>query len=680
MWKSSITILMGLLIVIAAGLTGCGTGVSGEVPTSDLEPFVTDRVVIVRIVMTDEDWATCQQNALAEQYVRADFWFDGELVEDVAVRPKGNSSLRSAAKSGSLRFSLKVDFNLFNRARNFRGLKKLNFNNGFNDPTLIRECLAYELFNQMGVPTPRSSFVDLWVNDTHLGVYTMVEQIDKTFLTRHFSRDDGNLYKPEMPAAYLDWTEVELEEQRARWGITEPDDLVSSLNINLGGGKLRDIMQALEQQNKTGDEITTTKPPNLPQGIPQQGMPPRQQRDYLEMVGLKTNENSPDHSALLHFLDILNNEPDETFPAEIEEVLDVDEVLRFLAVATLVGYLDSYLGIGHNYYLYEVDGKFTMIPWDLNGAFGTFNCGIDREGIINFYIDEPTCGPLSERPLIKRLLSHQPYLNAYHGYLESLLDGPFSVDVMESRINQLADLIRPFVEADELKFFSTRDFEHGLTEDMQRAVPSLDRPIGDIPQGQIPQGVPPLSPVSLSCLKQQFTSVTLQELRIRRPTAEELEKLKSCLTQEELSAFLMNVFRPAAPQQQSRKPQSGPNAIGLKAFVVERGASVRQQLDGERPSAGDGSGNADSQWQSRMFVEQKEKPVLPDNLGGPVLSNVLIRGCKPTRRPGGGFDSVGLRVGAKAVDFKLKDVHGNEFILSRLLATKPVVMIFGSFT
>ena len=232
-WRSSKASLIVLVVIVAlAGTTvGCdGRVQAGSLP-ADTGPFVMDSVVTVRIAMKEEDWTVLQANALAEEYVRADFWFDGELVPDVAVRPKGNSSLREAAGSGSPRFGLKVDFNLFNKARDFRGLKKVNLNNGFKDPTLIRERLAYELFEEMGIPTPRASHVDLWVNDTHLGVYTMVEQIDSTFLRRHFPEDDGNLYKPEMPAAYLNWTEAELEE--ATTGPTTKDDSDDSQEVNL---------------------------------------------------------------------------------------------------------------------------------------------------------------------------------------------------------------------------------------------------------------------------------------------------------------------------------------------------------------------------------------------------------------------------------------------------------------
>jgi spore coat protein H len=457
MWKDSKVDFAGLVIIttLVGGLLGlsvlAASGAESDTqaavhePSDVLDAFITDRVVEVRIAMNEEDWTNCQLNALEEQYVLAAFWFDGEIVPDVAVRPKGVSSLQFVVPSENPRLSLKVDFNLFNSVRAFRGLKKLNFHNGFRDPTLIRECLAYELFAQMDIPAPRVSLVDLWVNDTHLGLYTQVEQVDKTFLRRYFNRDDGNLYKPIMPASFLDWTEEDLEQQRTDFAA---------------------ILKG----------------------------------DHLDMMRLRTNERFPDNTALFHFLDVLNNEPDETFPTEIEKVLDVDETLRFLAVSTIIVHLDSYLGRGGNYYLYEVDGKFTIIPWDLNETFGTYKCGMPRSNIINLYIDEPTCGPLSERPLIKRLLSHQPYLDNYHGYLESLLNEPFEVDRMEAHIDEVADLVRPFVEADELKFFPTSHFELNLTQDIGRF-------------------------------------------------------------------------------------------IGLKAFVVERSESVRQQLEGKQPSAGDGSGN-----------------------------------------------------------------------------------------
>ncbi|MDY6912209.1 MAG: CotH kinase family protein [Chloroflexota bacterium] len=664
-WKESRIACAGLmvLIVLSTSFVGYVGVASGQAASADSEPFIADRVVEVRIIMTDEDWETCLLDALEEEYVQADFWFDGELVPDVAVRPKGNSSLNMVFRSGSPRLSLKVDFNFFNSARTFRGLKKLNLNNGFNDPTLIREHIAYEVYNLMDIPTPRTSFVDLWVNDMHMGLYTQVEQVDKTFLERHFSDPNGNLYKPEMPAGYLKWTEADMEQQRDELGIPEPDDQDMAQEINMGGAKLVDIMTALEGTDDPADST-----PSMIRANPSERMP----MDILTRMGLKTNESYPDHTALLDFLEILNNEPDETFPEEIEKVLDVDGALKFIAVAGTVGYFDSYLGMGHNYYLYEINGKFTILPWDLNGAFGSFTGGMSRDSIINCYIDEPTSGPVAERPLIDRLLSHEPYLELYHQHLETLLEGPFDVNRMASWIDEVADMVRPYVKSDDLKFFSFEDFEQGLSEDVPRGsippsknggttpVPvqaplpqlspksleciktKLPREVflelrtrkpnveelriledclapqelaaflgqGTAAQGMPRQSLPPqLNQETIACLESKFDAAILEELHTRRPDIEELNKLKSCLTREEMALFLSRGPSLGAPP--AGQPQTGAVFIGLKTFVIERSTSIRQQLDGKLPSHGDGSGNGGSMGMFR---------VQPNNQSGIRLS------------------------------------------------------------
>ncbi len=465
----SITIIL-LVIMTSFSILGIDQGTGEDGSSGDEKPFYSDRVVEVRFVMPEQEWEFMQANPIEEQYVKADLWYDGELIPDIAVRPKGNSSLMTAARQGTARFGLKADLNFFNSARNLYGVKKLNFNNGFSDPTLIRESLAYDLFRQMDIATPRASFVDLYINDTHLGVYTMVEQVDKTFLSNNFVDNTGNLYKPEMPAAYLNWTEDDKEESRipAQAGIFE--DYKEEIDVNLGGGNLDEILQALEPREINESENIKTPLPDLQAGLLRNRL-----GSLIEQMRLKTNENSPDHSLLFRFLDILNNEPDETFPTEIEKVLDVDEVLRYLAVSTLIVHLDNYIAMGHNYYLYEDNGKFVIIPWDLNMAFGTFNYGLNREQLINYYIDEPTGGAFKERPLVYRLLSYQPYLDTYHGYLEELLEGPFAVDTMNSRIDEFVELIRPSVMTDSLKFYSTKQWESSLTEDLRRNLSMTSR-------------------------------------------------------------------------------------------------------------------------------------------------------------------------------------------------------------
>ncbi len=526
--KHSGAITTGLVaLMLTLNLAACSNAGLPKAENAADSPFAADRIVTVRIVMPEDDWQSIQKNAGQERYFKADMWYDGEQVPGVAVRTKGLNSLQGAMQAGSIRFGLKVDINFFNSARNLYGVKKLNFNNGYNDPTLIREVLGYELYSEMGVPTPRYAYTDLWVNDTHLGLYLMVEQVDGNFLEHNFSDSTGNLYKPEGQASYLKWTAQDLPSENAT-SKTAAAEQKAIASINLGGGNLQAIINALEPGSTTASEnISTSLPGGMqgmgapgmpppggppPDGMPfsenwtppfggmppgqmpfsenattapggqqpgemqflARGMPPGSGRDMgpggqgnlLELMGLKTNENKADHTLLFRLLNILNNEPDATFPAEIEKVLDVDETLRFLAVSTSIVHLDNYTGMGHNYYLYDNGGRFVIVPWDLNLSFGTYNGGVASDDIINFLIDEPTAGPMTDRPLVSRLLSYEPYLDKYHAYLKELIDGPFSTENMDQRIDELASFIRPYVEKDDLKFYSMEQFEKSLSSDI----------------------------------------------------------------------------------------------------------------------------------------------------------------------------------------------------------------------
>jgi hypothetical protein len=317
-------------------------------------------------------------------------------------------------------------------------------------------------------------------------------------------------------------------------------------------------------------------------------------------MGLKTNTNTPDYSALFKFLDVLNNEPDETFPAEIEKVLDVDQTLRFIAVSAVIVHLDNYIGIGHNNYLYEVNGKFTVIPWDTNMAFGTFNLGIRKDGLINYYIDEPTAGPMSRYPLVDRLLSYEPYLEIYRGYVKETIEGPFALEYVLPRIDHFVDMVRPYARTDNEMFYSYEDWERCITEDLRPP---------DIFEGWMAGGPSPQMPFFLArdeidCLKKNFDVDNLWELMGQKITSEDLKTLESCLSEKTYSLFLQNLFGPLMAPQPPRQPGFGPNSLGLKTFIIARHESVRQQLTGERPSSSDRGhlrGNGGSMWMADLF-------------------------------------------------------------------------------
>lgn len=167
---------------------------------------------------------------------------------------------------------------------------------------------------------------------------------------------------------------------------------------------------------------------------------------YTEM-NLKTNKDTTDNSKLIAFLNAINN----TDGADLEKYLNVDEALRYFAVNTALANMDSYQGsMKHNYYLYEIDGVFQILPWDYNLAFGGM-------GGTSISIDNPTNGNLEDRPLLNILLSNEEYKEKYYNYLEQVAN-IFTDGTLKSMIEEVTNLIEPYVIKDITKFCTMEQF------------------------------------------------------------------------------------------------------------------------------------------------------------------------------------------------------------------------------
>ena len=92
--------------------------------------------------------------------------------------------------------------------------------------------------------------------------------------------------------------------------------------------------------------------------------------DTYTGLNLKTNLETSDGSEILALMQALES------GEGLEQVLNVEEALKYIAANVALANFDSYLGgTTHNYYLYEENGIFSVLPWDLNLAFGGFGGG-----------------------------------------------------------------------------------------------------------------------------------------------------------------------------------------------------------------------------------------------------------------------------------------------------------------
>jgi len=405
-------VVLGLVAVI--GIVG-----TWPVQADEANVFFDDSFVHeVYITFADADWYNTlylsHANDPDDPYFPAAVECDGVAVDEAGVRFKGNSSFGIPG----VKKSFKIDFNEYNDDTNYVGLKKLNLNNGFKDPTMMRAKLFVD-FAGAFVPAIRAVHTRVYVNGTYWGLYTAVEQVDKTFAQSRFGDDeDGNLFKG------------------------EASDDASGPNSNFGS------------------DLTWL------------GSDPE---PYHDSYQLKTNETEDDYSQLIEFIDILNNQSPVNFPTLLEPVFDVQNALAALALNNLFVNLDSYNGSAHNYYVYDRDdsGKITHIHWDTNEAFGRFLMfvanGDDPLEMDPFWLPEST-GPPSgggqERPLMENLWANSDYSNDYLCYLQQMLDQGFGTATIEPRIDELADLIRADVYADSNKMYSNAEFEQNLYSDI----------------------------------------------------------------------------------------------------------------------------------------------------------------------------------------------------------------------
>lgn len=434
--------------------------------------FDTSEVHTIDIVM--EDWEEFLETCENEEYSACSVVIDGEAYKNVGLRAKGNTSLSSVSSMGSDRYSFKIEFDHYDSTKSYYGLDKLSLNNLIQDNTYMKDYLTYQLMRSFGADSPLCSYVYITVNGEDWGLYLAVEGVEDAFLQRNYGTDYGELYKPDS---------MSFGGGRGNGQGFDMDGLLNGSGEESGGdGEKFAFPQALEGgMPKNLAPSAQFEDGQIPEGL--------ELPDSLEMPGGMGVGNSNGAAGFgggmgssdvkLQYIDddpdsyanIFDNAKTELTDVDkhrliaslkslsqgenIESVVNVEEVLRYFVVHNFVANGDSYTGsIIHNYYLYEEDGQLSMIPWDYNLAFGTFQGG-DAASAVN----EPIDDVLEDRPMQSWIFSSEEYTALYHQYFGEFLE---STD-FAGMIGKTAALIAPYVENDPTKFCTYEEFEAGVS-------------------------------------------------------------------------------------------------------------------------------------------------------------------------------------------------------------------------
>ncbi len=514
--KRKINLIVVFLLVLSMVTTACSSKSKGDSTDKDTEESIIngeqsstptteyasqiDKTTIMSFAISvdEEEWQGMLDNATAEEYIPADVTINGTTIKNVGIRPKGNSSLSSIARDDTTdRYSFKIKFDKYVDGQTWLGLDKIVLNNNYSDATSMKEYLSYDIMSYIGVDAPLFAYADITVNGSAWGFYLAVEDIDSGYLAR-VKNDEGELYKPDS----MDMGGMQFNingQEGASDGTTDstmtpptitdgdfngtfsPDRSFYGNDNSIGAAPGAPTLDSTGTDNQQPADNQSQLNEGQQENDNQQGIGFGNQKGNRTMGSddgvalIYSDDNLDSYSSIFDNSETKTEEEDQKRVVEaiknlnqgtdLETYVDVDSVLRYLAAHTVVVNLDSYSSnMGHNYYLYENEGKISILPWDYNMAFGGFQSG-EASDVVNFPIDTPVSGvDLEDRPLIAKLLEVPEYLEQYHSYLQEIMDGYFSDGKFEQKVEELNALIAGHIESDTSGFFTFDEYNAAITQ------------------------------------------------------------------------------------------------------------------------------------------------------------------------------------------------------------------------
>jgi hypothetical protein len=241
-------------------------------------------------------------------------------VVPIGIRLKGRASYRAIDDKPAFKIKFTEG-----QGERFAGLSRLTLNNAMQDPSGIRERMAYLVYRNAGIEAPLANNARVYVQRgtaafEYYGLYTNVQTLDRRFVEDRFGEvagEVGNLYDTKNYRYFSDFDRSVFRDQA--------------------------------------------------------GPAPGAQEERFQ---LETNDADPDTADLTAAIDAVYVEDVEAgagqFLAGATPVIDVDQWLRVAAAQALLADWDGFAGARNNYEAYHdlVRGTFVILPWGTDQTFG----------------------------------------------------------------------------------------------------------------------------------------------------------------------------------------------------------------------------------------------------------------------------------------------------------------------
>lgn len=343
-----------------------------------------------------------------EHFMSATVIVNGTVFNNVGVRLKGNSSFSHPNNKKAFR----IGFDEFVSGQKWNGLKGVHLNNFWNDPSFLREKLHLDFCRTNNIASPRGNYARLSINDTVFAFYSLVEHINKDFLTSRFGSSSGDYFK------------------------------------------------AVDAIGTTSDYYSDFKWLGADTSL------------YLNHYELKSNLTNSPWKKLVTFIDTLNHSADISNSLKFQ--LNTENYYKAMATDIVLGNLDAYIYSSRNFYIYfnPPSNKIDWIVWDAGLSYGGLPGGPSNiEQLPVTYVSSDTA-----RPLFARIVNDQTLKNEYLLALCRVYNTNFTTSALYPKIDSLVSMIRPYVYEDQRKMFTNQQFETNVISDITvsgRRIPGI---------------------------------------------------------------------------------------------------------------------------------------------------------------------------------------------------------------
>jgi spore coat protein H len=345
----------------------------------------------IDLYVNTRDWYWLRERYQTNDYYPANMKWNGTTVTNVGIRSRGTGS-RSSTKP-----AIRVDFSHYATGRTFLGLNAIDLNNGWQDPSNLREILTMKFYRAMGLSSPRMAPAALYINNEYFGLYLIVEEIDEVFLARVFGESSGYLFEYKWTYPYhFEYLGTNLTAYRT---LYEP-----RTHIYESDGALYSPVEVMTRT--------------------------------------------------------ITDASDENFVAAVSERLDLLTFVRLAAAQAVIAECDGLTGNWglNNNYLYRFNGRtlHQYLPWDASSSVRALDYPLHAGHDESVLMSRAMKLPEQRAWYYETLLEGASVIAQTEGTSEPGQPNP---GWLEREATRILDLIRPAAYADKVKPYSNQEFD-----------------------------------------------------------------------------------------------------------------------------------------------------------------------------------------------------------------------------